>query len=100
MVSSGAKILAGPRTGIKNRNFQIPENLSLEGLGYKVKRVDALPYELPVEVEWKGQKESYTSGENKETAQAYLKVNQKTAFLLSLAGTKEVICVDGQMRPC
>ena len=56
MVSSGAKILAGPRTGIKNRNFQIPENLSLEGLGYKVKRVDALPYELPVEVEWKGQK--------------------------------------------
>ena len=56
MVSSGAKILAGPRTGIKNRNFQIPENLSLEGLGYKVKRVDALPYELPVKVEWKGQK--------------------------------------------
>ncbi len=54
MVSSGAKILAGPRTGIKNRNFQIPENLSLEGLGYKVKRVDALPYKLPVEVEWKG----------------------------------------------
>ncbi len=54
MVSSGAKILAGPRTGIKNRNFQIPENLSLEGLGYKVKRVDALPYELPIEVEWKG----------------------------------------------
>ncbi len=56
MVSSGAKILAGPRTGLKDRNFQIPENLSLEGLGYKVKRVDALPYELPVEVEWKGQK--------------------------------------------
>ena len=56
MVSSGAKILAGPRTGIKNRNFQIPENLSLEGLGYKVSRVDALPYKLPVEVEWKGQK--------------------------------------------
>ena len=56
MVSSGAKILAGPRTGIKNRNFQIPENLSLEGLGYKVKRVDALPYELPIEVEWKGRK--------------------------------------------
>ena len=56
MVSSGAKILAGPRTGIKNSNFQIPENLSLEGLGYKVKRVDALPYELPIEVEWKGQK--------------------------------------------
>ena len=56
MVSSGAKILAGPRTGIKNRNFQIPENLSLEGLGYKVKRVNALPYELPIEVEWNGQK--------------------------------------------
>ncbi len=56
MVSSGAKILAGPRTGLKDRNFQIPENLSIEGLGYKVKRVDALPYELPIEVEWKGQK--------------------------------------------
>ena len=56
MVSSGAKILAGPRTGIKDRNFQIPQNLSLEGLGYKVTRVDALSYELPVEVEWKGHK--------------------------------------------
>ena len=51
---SGAKILAGPRTGIKTPDFQIPKNLSLEGLGYQVTRVDALPRELPIEVEWKG----------------------------------------------
>ena len=51
---SGAKILAGPRTGVKTNGFQIPHNLSLEGLGFKVTRVDALPQELPIEVEWKG----------------------------------------------
>ena len=51
---SGAKILAGPRTGVKTNEFQIPHNLSLEGLGFKVTRVDALPQELPKEVEWKG----------------------------------------------
>ena len=51
---SGAKILAGPRTGVKTNGFQIPHNLSLEGLGFKVTRVDALPLELPIEVEWKG----------------------------------------------
>ena len=51
---SGAKILAGPRTGVKTNSFQIPHNLSLEGLGFKVTRVDALPQELPIEVEWKG----------------------------------------------
>ena len=51
---SGAKILAGPRTGVKTNEFQIPHNLSLEGLGFKVTRVDALPQELPIEVEWKG----------------------------------------------
>ena len=56
IAKSGAKILAGPRTGIKTVNFQIPENLSLEGLGYQVTRVDALPYALPIEVEWKGKK--------------------------------------------
>ena len=51
---SGAKILAGPRTGVKTNGFQIPHNLSLEGLGFKVTRVNALPQELPIEVEWKG----------------------------------------------
>ena len=51
---SGAKILAGPRTGVKTNGFQIPHNLSLEGLGFKVTRIDALPQELPIEVEWKG----------------------------------------------
>ena len=51
---SGAKILAGPRTGVKTNGFQIPHNLSLEGLGFKVTRVDALPQELPIEVEWRG----------------------------------------------
>ena len=51
---SGAKILAGPRTGVKTNGFQIPHNLSIEGLGFKVTRVDALPLELPIEVEWKG----------------------------------------------
>ena len=51
---SGAKILAGPRTGVKTNEFQIPHNLSLEGLGFKVTRVDALPQELLIEVEWKG----------------------------------------------
>ena len=50
---SGARILAGPRTGVKTNGFQIPPNLSLEGLGFKVTRVDALPQELPLEVEWK-----------------------------------------------
>ena len=50
---SGARILAGPRTGVKTNGFQIPPNLSLEGLGFKVTRVDALPQELQLEVEWK-----------------------------------------------
>ena len=54
--SSGAKILAGPRTGIKTSKFQIPKNLSLKGLGYQVTRVDALPKELPIKAEWKGVK--------------------------------------------
>ena len=56
ITNSGAKILAGPRTGTKTPNFQIPENLSLQGLGFQVTRVDALPHELPIAVEWKGVK--------------------------------------------
>ena len=49
---SGAKVLAGPRTGIKTPDFQLLENLSLEGLGFQVARIDALPRELPIDVEW------------------------------------------------
>ena len=54
VIKSGAQILAGPRTGIKTPDFQLPPELSLEGLGFQVRRVDALPRDLPVPVEWNG----------------------------------------------
>ena len=60
VIKSGAQILAGPRTGIKNPDFQLPNELSLEGLGFQVRRVDALPRDLPVSVEWNGIKGNFS----------------------------------------
>ena len=50
--ASGAHIIAGPRTGIKTQDFQLPADLSAEGLpaltGFRTKRIDALPADLPI----------------------------------------------------
>ena len=52
LAKSGAQILAGPRTGVKTDDFQLPTNLTNEGLssltGFQTQRVDALPSHLPI----------------------------------------------------
>ena len=58
--NSSAVILAGPRTGAKTADFQLPENLAPGPLsrliGATITRVDALPRQCPVELTWKGEK--------------------------------------------
>ena len=55
---SSAIILAGPRTGAKTEDFQLPENLApgpLSSLvGATITRIDAMPRQHPVEMEWNG----------------------------------------------
>jgi len=56
---SSAIILAGPRTGAKTKDFQLPENLApgpLSSLiGATITRVDAMPRHLPVKMKWNGE---------------------------------------------
>ena len=56
LAHSTAEILAGPRTGIKTADFQLPDNLTQSPLatitGMRTSRIDALPAELPVAVRW------------------------------------------------
>ena len=56
---SSAIILAGPRTGAKTEDFQLPENLApgpLSSLiGATITRVDAMPRHLPVKMKWNGE---------------------------------------------
>ena len=88
IVSSGAKILAGPRTGIKNSNFQIPENLSLEGLGYQVTRVDALSYDLPIKVDWKGIKGQLHVWREQGKSSGVVEGNSEDGFPVMTSGNK------------
>ena len=57
--ASGAHVLAGPRTGIKTQDFQLPETLTASELsemtGFQTTRIDALPARLPIEAKWQGQ---------------------------------------------
>lgn len=58
LAASGARILAGPRAGVKTSDFQIPENLSADVLsgmtGFRSERLDALPRSVPLTAEWQG----------------------------------------------
>ncbi|MGB1961011.1 MAG: beta-galactosidase [Candidatus Puniceispirillaceae bacterium] len=58
LMASGARILAGPRAGVKTTDFQIPENLSADTLsamtGFRSERLDALPRSLPLTAKWHG----------------------------------------------
>ena len=58
LMASGARILAGPRAGVKTSDFQTPENLSADQLsamtGFRSERLDALPRSLPLQAEWQG----------------------------------------------
>lgn len=60
LAASSARILAGPRAGVKTGDLQIPENLTSDGLakitGFRTERVDALPHSLPLACEWNGVK--------------------------------------------
>ena len=55
---SGAHIIAGPRAGIKTKDFQLPADLSENGLpeltGFRTKRIDALPADLPISASYHG----------------------------------------------
>ena len=50
-------ILAGPRTGIKTKDFQLPDRLVNDDLvsitGFKTTRIDALPVRLPIKASYK-----------------------------------------------
>ena len=54
--ASKAHILAGPRTGLKTADFQLPDGLTTTGLqeltGFRTTRIDALPARLPIDAEW------------------------------------------------
>lgn len=54
--ASGARLLAGPRTGIKTDDFQLPASLSASSLsemtGFRTTRIDALPARLPIAASW------------------------------------------------
>ena len=58
--NSNAVILAGPRTGAKTADFQLPENLApgplSDWIGLTITRVDALPRNHPMPLEWNGEK--------------------------------------------
>ena len=53
-----AQILAGPRTGLKTADFQLPESLTAQTLsqmtGFQTQRIDALPARLPIQAKWQG----------------------------------------------
>ena len=53
---SKAHMLAGPRTGLKTKDFQLPDGLTTTKLqeltGFRTTRIDALPARLPIEAEW------------------------------------------------
>ena len=55
---SDAQILAGPRTGLKTSDFQLPAELSQSGIseltGFTTTRIDALPARLPIDASWQG----------------------------------------------
>ena len=55
--ASGARVLAGPRTGLKSQDFQLPETLTTSTLaemtGFTTQRVDALPARLPHHATWR-----------------------------------------------
>ena len=57
--SSQARILAGPRTGLKTESFQIPQGLMADGFaemtGFVTKRIDALPARLAQKASWQNQ---------------------------------------------
>ncbi len=59
LAASGARILAGPRSAAKTRDFQIPEKLAGSAIadltGFIAERIDALPAGFPLAVEWQGQ---------------------------------------------
>ena len=55
--ASGARVLAGPRTGLKSQDFQLPETLTTSTLaemtGFTTQRIDALPARLPHHATWR-----------------------------------------------
>ena len=57
LATSGAHIMAGPRTGIKTKEFQLPQSLTTTGLsaltGFQTQRIDALPARLPILARYK-----------------------------------------------
>ena len=57
IIASGARVLAGPRTGLKTQDFQLPETLTTSTLsqitGFTTQRIDALPARLPHHANWR-----------------------------------------------
>ena len=57
IIASGARVLAGPRTGLKTQDFQLPETLTASTLsqitGFTTQRIDALPARLPHHAKWR-----------------------------------------------
>ena len=55
--ASGARVLAGPRTGLKTQDFQLPDTLTSSPLaemtGFTTQRIDALPARLPHHAKWR-----------------------------------------------
>ena len=98
---SSAIILAGPRTGAKTIDFQLPENLApgpLSSLvGATITRVDAMPRHLPVKMEWNGEESQvsvwreearllYATSDNSENA--LTTKSNKARYLLGWADQK------------
>ena len=58
LTASNARILAGPRAGVKTADLQIPETLSSPTLaamtGFRSERLDAMPQSLPLACTWNG----------------------------------------------
>ena len=64
LIASGAHILAGPRTGLKTDDFQLPPELTqsslAEATGFTTQRVDALPAHLPQALSYEGEEGSFS----------------------------------------
>ncbi|MGC6516524.1 MAG: beta-galactosidase [Candidatus Puniceispirillaceae bacterium] len=55
---SGCRVLAGPRTGLKTTDFQLPSNLMQDVIsqmtGFQTERIDALPSHMPITAHYHG----------------------------------------------
>ena len=56
LTASNAQILAGPRTAIKTQDFQLPSDLTSDGVasltGFQTQRIDALPAHMPIQAHY------------------------------------------------